>query len=212
MLKFRAALLLAAIIALTGLPLRADLLLNSQLTATLSIPKATIYPNWFDPSVCLCGGYANATSATVTLNSGDNTLAANIPTLNLITVDWSVKPTGDSLTFNVLVDPGASGLAWTETFQDAALANFFWTQVSTPNPIPGLSISAPSAGTWVVSWAGTGVSNGLTTYSTSFTLTDPPSSPMAEARSRLPLMLELGGLALLVVLGRRMKPAVPSNG
>lgn len=211
MLKFRAALLMAAVVLLAGVPGRADLLLSSNMTGTLQLNALPGIPNVYAPSVCNCTGDANAASATVQINNGDTIFGANLSPVNVITADFSDTTAGDFLTLSVLVDSGRSGLAWTQTFQDAALINFTMSQVSSTFATGSLTFAPKALGsdTLSFSWSGSGVAQGGNqTFTATFSLTDPP---LPEPSSVVSMGIELGVIGLIVFCRRWVKPAIVSK-
>ena len=217
MLKFRAALLMAAVVLLAGVPSRADPLLNSHMTGTLQLTAAPSVPNWYDPSYCHCAGDANAAGATVAIGSsyGDTIFGANLSPLDVITADLSVTSTGDFLTINVVVLSGAPEFAWTQTFQDAALVNFTMAQVPNPlaseNPFPANTLTfAPKvlgSDTLSFTWNPTGVAQGGNqNFTATFALTDPPFVP--EPSSAAVLAVQLGAIGLFALCRLLFRSAI----
>ena len=212
MFNSRAAWLGSAILLLAAAPSRADFLLGSAMTSTLQINQAPSVPNWYDPSMCFCGTYANAAntaSATAPVNSGDTLFVANLSPLNVITADFSVTSLGDFLTLSETIDSGAPGFAWTQTFQDAALIHFTISEVAGSNFFPpgSLTFAPKLAGTdtMTFSWSGGGVAQGGNqTYTAKFFLPDPP---VPEPSETAPVLIELGAIGLLALCSRRFRSA-----
>ncbi|HLK49868.1 MAG TPA: hypothetical protein VKT49_17115 [Bryobacteraceae bacterium] len=204
MLKLRTALLMAAVVLLAGVPGRADLLLGTTMTGTLQLNVLPSISNVYDPTVCPS---CNATGATVPIALGDSIFQANLSPINKITADFNVTTAGDFLTLSVTVDSGMPGYAWTQQFQDAALANFTMTEVSS-NFAPNTLIPAQKilgSDTLSFSWTGSGVAQGGNqTYTAKFSLTDPP---IPEPSSAVPLAIELGVIGVLAFCRRWFKPA-----
>ncbi|GEM_PF-3466063 len=183
----RATALVVAAFMAAALPGRADLLTGTQLTGSLQFGTSG---NLFNPS-------------TLTLNSGDNLFNFSIPTVNNISADLNISAAGDTLTLTDNVLTGQWGYGWTQTFTDAAFANFNPILVS--SSFSGLNL-AQNGTTWTLTWTGTsGPVSQSTAFKAVYNLVDPPAAPEPSAFTCV-----LAGFVSLAFLARRRRQAQSS--
>ena len=204
MLNFRAASWMAAIAFLSGLPGRADLLTNTQLTSDLQILASG---NLYNPS-------------TATLNTGVTTFSFSIPTVMTITAKVSLGTQGDTLTLQDDVLGGQVAYGWTQTFTDSAFTNFYPVLVSSNyaalpsgNNSGGLVVSQTGT-TMTFTWAGTGQVAQPTPFSAVFNLVDPPTplAPTApEPSTTVPLTAGLAAAGLFALRRKSVLDGRPGS-